>query len=99
MVRVMGLEPTRPVEHKHLKLACLPIPAHSQMSPSKRMLDYYTTLRRFVKGRNATFLALWQNDCQDAARYAILLTDSPAPDRWARRIPNPHRRGLWSTLT
>ena len=34
MVRVMGLEPTRPIEHKHLKLACLPIPAHSQMSPS-----------------------------------------------------------------
>ena len=31
MVRVMGLEPTRPIEHKHLKLACLPIPAHSQM--------------------------------------------------------------------
>ena len=34
MVRVMGLEPTRPIEHKHLKLACLPIPAHSQMSLS-----------------------------------------------------------------
>ena len=32
LVRVMGLEPTRPIEHKHLKLACLPIPAHSQMS-------------------------------------------------------------------
>lgn len=32
VVRVMGLEPTRPVEHKHLKLACLPIPAHSQIS-------------------------------------------------------------------
>ena len=34
LVRVMGLEPTRPIEHKHLKLACLPIPAHSQMSLS-----------------------------------------------------------------
>ena len=31
LVREMGLEPTRPVEHKHLKLACLPIPAHSQI--------------------------------------------------------------------
>ena len=27
----MGLEPTRPYGHKHLKLACLPIPARSQM--------------------------------------------------------------------
>ena len=30
LVRAMGLEPTRPYGHKHLKLACLPIPARSQ---------------------------------------------------------------------
>ena len=29
LVRAMGLEPTRPYGHKHLKLACLPIPARS----------------------------------------------------------------------
>lgn len=29
MVRKMGLEPIRPCEHQHLKLACLPIPALS----------------------------------------------------------------------
>ena len=29
VVRAMGLEPTRPYGHKHLKLACLPIPARS----------------------------------------------------------------------
>ena len=33
LVREMGLEPTRQ-RHTHLKRACLPIPAHSQMSPS-----------------------------------------------------------------
>lgn len=27
LVRGMGLEPTRPIEHRHLKPACLPIPA------------------------------------------------------------------------
>ena len=27
----MGLEPIRPCEHYHLKVACLPIPALSQM--------------------------------------------------------------------
>ena len=30
LVRAMGLEPTRPYGHKHLKLACLPIPARSR---------------------------------------------------------------------
>ena len=29
LVRAMGLEPPRPYGHKHLKLACLPIPARS----------------------------------------------------------------------
>ena len=33
MVRVAGLEPARPYEHKHLKLACLPVPAHSHSPP------------------------------------------------------------------
>ena len=32
LVRAMGLEPTRPYGHKHLKLACLPIPASPQIS-------------------------------------------------------------------
>jgi len=31
---VMGLEPTRPIEHKHLKLASLPIPAQPQTNDS-----------------------------------------------------------------
>ncbi len=31
VVREMGLEPTRPVEHRHLKPACLPIPALSRI--------------------------------------------------------------------
>ena len=30
MVRAMGLEPTRSYEHRHLKPACLPIPARSR---------------------------------------------------------------------
>ena len=33
MVRVVGLEPTRSNEHKHLKLACLPIPAYPHIKP------------------------------------------------------------------
>ena len=32
MVRMMGLEPIRSYEHEHLKLACLPIPAHAHIS-------------------------------------------------------------------
>ena len=34
LVRAMGLEPTRPYGHKHLKLACLPIPARSRTEPT-----------------------------------------------------------------
>ena len=34
LVRAMGLEPTRPYGHKHLKLACLPIPARSRTKPT-----------------------------------------------------------------
>lgn len=30
LVRMMGLEPIRSCEHEHLKLACLPIPAHAR---------------------------------------------------------------------
>ena len=37
MVRMMGLEPIRPIEHQHLKLACLPIPAHSHMERMTRL--------------------------------------------------------------
>ena len=32
LVRMAGLEPARPVEHQHLKLASLPIPAHPQLA-------------------------------------------------------------------
>ena len=28
LVQMRGLEPPRPCEHQHLKLACLPIPPH-----------------------------------------------------------------------
>lgn len=38
LVRAMGLEPTRPYEHRHLKPACLPIPARSQMFAPQRYL-------------------------------------------------------------
>lgn len=38
LVRAMGLEPTRPYEHRHLKPACLPIPARSQMFVSQEYL-------------------------------------------------------------
>ena len=31
LVRMMGLEPIRSYEHEHLKLACLPIPAHAHI--------------------------------------------------------------------
>ena len=55
MVRVMGLEPTRPIEHKHLKLACLPIPAHSQMSSLNRRLVHYIILFDFVKSFSQLF--------------------------------------------
>ena len=43
MVRPTGLEPVHPFGHKHLKLACLPIPAqpHRYM-PSIRLRVYYT---------------------------------------------------------
>lgn len=32
LVRMMGLEPIRSYEHEHLKLACLPIPAHARIN-------------------------------------------------------------------
>ena len=43
LVRPTGLEPVHPFGHKHLKLACLPIPAqpHRYM-PSIRLRVYYT---------------------------------------------------------
>ena len=37
MVRMAGLEPARPYEHQHLKLACLPIPAHPHIHLFKRL--------------------------------------------------------------
>ena len=46
MVRPVGLEPTRPFGHKHLKLACLPIPTW----PHNQMIGYFASLyldRRF----------------------------------------------------
>ena len=43
MVRMAGLEPARPYEHQHLKLASLPIPAHPQIS-----MNYYSTAFSFV---------------------------------------------------
>ena len=33
LVRMAGLEPARPIEHQHLKLASLPIPAHPHLHP------------------------------------------------------------------
>ena len=50
----MGLEPTRPYEHRHLKPACLPIPARSQIGLS-RTLEYYTMFLLFVKGERGKF--------------------------------------------
>lgn len=32
LVRMAGLEPARPYEHQHLKLASLPIPAHPHLA-------------------------------------------------------------------
>lgn len=46
MVQPVGLEPTRPFGHKHLKLACLPIPTW----PHTQMIGYFASLyldRRF----------------------------------------------------
>ena len=45
----MGLEPTRPYEHRHLKPACLPIPARSQIVRLSRVPAYYTRPPIFVK--------------------------------------------------
>ena len=50
LVRVAGLEPARPYEHKHLKLACLPVPAHSHIFPKTERLAIITTPPPFVKG-------------------------------------------------
>ena len=44
----MGLEPTRPYEHRHLKPACLPIPARSHII-LLRTLEHYTIGFIFVK--------------------------------------------------
>lgn len=54
LVRAMGLEPTRPYGHKHLKLACLPIPASPQISLFI-ISDNFT----FVKHKNLHFRFLF----------------------------------------
>ena len=53
----MGLEPTRPYEHRHLKPACLPIPARSHII-LLRTLEYYTIGFPFVKREKRDFLLL-----------------------------------------
>ena len=54
LVREMGLEPTRQYWHKHLKLACLPIPASPQISLFI-ISDNFT----FVKHKNLHFRFLF----------------------------------------
>ena len=54
LVRAMGLEPTRPYGHKHLKLACLPIPASPQIS-----LFIISDNFAFVKHKNLHFRFLF----------------------------------------
>ena len=51
----MGLEPTRPYEHRHLKPACLPIPARSHII-LLRTLEHYTIRFSFVKREKREFL-------------------------------------------
>ena len=53
----MGLEPTRPYEHRHLKPACLPIPARSHII-LLRTLEHYTIRFSFVKREKREFLLL-----------------------------------------
>ncbi len=50
LVRMAGLEPARPYEHQHLKLASLPIPAHPQIG-----MDYYSTAFPFVNSKFSFF--------------------------------------------
>ncbi len=47
-----GLEPARPSEHQHLKLASLPIPAHPRMRPILGHLDIIAGESWFVKPRS-----------------------------------------------
>ena len=54
----MGLEPTRPYEHRHLKPACLPIPARSHII-LLRTLEYYTIGFPFVKREKRDFRPLY----------------------------------------
>ena len=54
LVREMGLEPTRQYWHKHLKLACLPIPASPQIS-----LFIISDNFAFVKHKNLHFRFLF----------------------------------------
>ena len=58
----MGLEPTRPYEHRHLKPACLPIPARSQIVSLSIVPAYYTRPPIFVKSK-ISCAYIWDRTC------------------------------------
>ena len=51
----MGLEPTRPYEHRHLKPACLPIPARSHISLLRNTQVLYHFLPFCQEGKAGNF--------------------------------------------
>lgn len=54
LVRMMGLEPIRSYEHEHLKLACLPIPAHALMVRAEGFEPYEPLLAAAFKTAMST---------------------------------------------
>ena len=51
----MGLEPTRPYEHRHLKPACLPIPARSHIILLRNTKVLYHFLPFCQEGKEGNF--------------------------------------------
>ena len=80
LVREMGLEPTRQYWHKHLKLACLPIPASPQIS-----LFIIAEYRAFVKHKNwyfailspVNFLQISKTNSQSKPQNDKIMLDKP----------------------
>ena len=70
LVRMTGLEPVRPFEHKHLKLASLPIPAHPRIRPfSGRQRDLlYAQTSRLSTGFSAGWASLFPDQTVAVSR-------------------------------
>lgn len=74
-VALVGLEPTRPCEHRSLKPACLPVPSESQEGVFARMLDLNQRLgQRLLKTSS--------HQCESNARPSLYQRDALPTELW-----------------